>query len=146
VHEFTGVFRGKPARFRVTSVTGHVYSLDFATGVEDWGSTDGTRLFSHAVRKTTSEPRAKKTCSHLHSVATGADVLILWLDCDREGENICFEVIDHTEQWMNRPPAHSGGGGGGDDVQQIYRARFSAISGPDIRRAMQVSQLSLYFE
>ena len=29
VHEFTGTFEGKPALFRITAVTGHVFSVDF---------------------------------------------------------------------------------------------------------------------
>ena len=62
---------------------------------------------------------------HLSNEAKGCDYLVLWLDCDREGENICFEVMDQV-----LPSMHKVNG------QQIFRAKFSAISEPEIQHAM----------
>jgi DNA topoisomerase-3 len=39
---------------------------------------------------------------YLASVAQKCDFLILWLDCDREGENICFEVIGVVRNSMRQ--------------------------------------------
>jgi DNA topoisomerase IA len=71
--------------------------------------------------------RQAHVCKHLQSEARGADFLVLWLDCDREGENICFEVMDATLGALR--PARPG-------QRQVFRARFSAISSAEMRHAM----------
>ena len=63
----------------------------------------------------------------LASEGKGADFIVLWLDCDKEGENICFEVLDIVEPVMSR---------GGRD-QTVYRAHFSAITDSDIKAAFR---------
>lgn len=55
----------------------------------------------------------------------GCSYLVLWLDCDKEGENICFEVM-HA---VSIPNVHS--------KEVTYRAKFSAITEKDIKYAMQ---------
>lgn len=62
---------------------------------------------------------------HLSHEAKGCDYLVLWLDCDREGENICFEVMEQTLPVMHK--VHG---------QQVFRAKFSAISEVEIKKAM----------
>lgn len=71
-------------------------------------------------------------CRHLQQEAKGCDYLVLWLDCDREGENICFEVMDNTVKQLNRV-----------NGQQVFRARFSAITAPEIKAAMVRGDLQL---
>ena len=56
----------------------------------------------------------------LSLAARGAHVICLWLDCDREGENICFEVLRVCEPVMAPHPR-------GPKAQRIFRAKFSSL-------------------
>lgn len=80
-------------------------------------------LFEAPVEKIEANEKAHVP-RHLKNEAMGCDTVILWLDNDREGENICFEVIDTIKNKLNRP-------------HQILRAKFSAVTKQDIDRAMK---------
>ena len=102
VHEFERDFNGARCHFKVTAVIGHVLSIDFPAKFQSW-DLDPAILFDAPVQNKEATPKAR-VVEHLEREAKGASHLILWLDCDREGENICFEVIDACA------PGHAGGG------------------------------------
>jgi DNA topoisomerase-3 len=132
VYEFNGQFMGRPSFFRVTAVTGHIYSLDFPAKYQNWDAVDPMELFS-APTVHTSEGRASGIVRHLQHEARGMDTLVLWMDCDREGENICFEVIRTISSVMKMKfnPSNSTTG-----PCNVFRAKFSAVTAKDIEKAM----------
>lgn len=128
---------------RVTSVTGHVFSTDFPAHYQNWDAIDPLELYSAPVLHS---PDGKGgIVKHLEREARGMDYLVLWLDCDREGENICFEVIRCVTAAMKQPqsfrqPSQFSSKGSRYTTQQnpqtIFRARFSAVTPKDIEKAM----------
>jgi len=57
-------------------------------------------------------------------LSQGIDFLCLWLDCDKEGENICFEVIRNCMK--NLPKNY---------MDHVFRAKFSSLVESDIQIA-----------
>ncbi|KAJ8675437.1 hypothetical protein QAD02_011223 [Eretmocerus hayati] len=125
VHEWVGQFRNESVNFKMTSVCGHVMSLDFIGKYNNWDKVDPVELFSCPTEKKEAVPKLKIP-SFLAKEGGYCDYLILWLDCDKEGENICFEVIQAVQQGSFKKL----------DPNDIWRAKFSAITDKDIKAAM----------
>ena len=77
----------------MTSVAGHVYSTDFPREYGGWDKVPPVKLFDAPTVKKL-EKSSFKVKTLLQKQSAGVDFVVLWLDCDREGENICFEVLD----------------------------------------------------
>ncbi len=110
---------------KVTSVAGHVFNVDFPSQYQSWDSVDPAELFDAPIKKT---PCKGSVVKHLQDEARGVDFIVLWNDCDREGENINFEVLDCCMHLMKS-------GGGSSNYDRVYRAHFSAINPSDIIKA-----------
>lgn len=120
VWQYQGEFKGFKANFRVTSVTGHMYSRDFDKKIDSW-KVDPKKLFDE---ETVQIPSSVALCKHIQTIGKNTDILCLWLDCDREGENICFEVIDNLKGSLKFPRE-----------DYIFRAKFSSLASKDIQYA-----------
>ncbi|KAH8362529.1 hypothetical protein KR084_012608 [Drosophila pseudotakahashii] len=126
-HEWTGNFRNEGSvHFRMTSVCGHVMSLDFISKYNSWDKVDPVELFGCPTEKKETNPKQHMRTFLAHE-ARGCDYLVLWLDCDKEGENICFEVMDAVQHVIHNVYSK----------QVTYRAHFSAITDKDIKGAME---------
>jgi DNA topoisomerase IA len=114
---------GIPTRclITVTSVVGHIFSLGFDT--HNQTRPDPADFFRLPVAKQEEGTSSKlRVVDHLRALAGDSDHLVLWLDCDPEGENIAHEVIAVTRRAIGK--------GGTRDIgeKRIHRARFSAIT------------------
>ncbi|GMH10402.1 hypothetical protein Nepgr_012243 [Nepenthes gracilis] len=122
IYEFNYAIQGQPCQMLVTSVTGHLMELEFDERYKKWYSCDPADLYHAPVRKHVPEDKVdiKRT---LQEEARKCHWLILWLDCDREGENIAFEVVQVCTE--------------GNHQLNIWRARFSALTDREIHEAVQ---------
>lgn len=123
VYEVTTQLNGQPCRMIITSVLGHMMELkvdDSFSG--SWASTNPLGLFSCNVYKVFNKAaeNLKKT---LQAEVRRCDGLMLWLDCDLEGENIAFEVMSCCSEVKRG--------------LQVFRAKFSALNDRDIQRALR---------
>ncbi|KAM7428568.1 hypothetical protein ABFA07_020472 [Porites harrisoni] len=122
IYEFEYNILGNNSSMVMTSLSGHMMTLDFTASHQKWHSCSPVALFSAPVKKFVGENflPIKRT---LEREVRGCGVLIIWTDCDREGENIGFEVIDVCKNI--RPNI------------RIYRAKFSEITHQSVTRAVQ---------
>ncbi|KAJ7451735.1 DNA topoisomerase [Mycena galericulata] len=110
------------AQFTVTCVSGHLTSHDFPETHRSWHSCDPLSLFDAPVESFTSKD-SKDIETNLMKEARRADMLMIWTDCDREGEHIGSEV----KRVCRRAKPNI----------VVKRARFSAIIAQQIHNAAQ---------
>ncbi|XP_032591611.1 DNA topoisomerase 3-alpha isoform X2 [Drosophila grimshawi] len=122
VYDFEAQVRGQNAKMVMTSVSGHLMQVDFLASYRNWLNVDPRSLFDAPIRKTVGEnyEPIKRT---LEREVRGCQGLIIWTDCDREGENIGYEIINVCR--AIKPSL------------TVYRASFSEITTASVRRALQ---------
>ena len=93
IWEFPYTVENRQCTMAFTSVTGHLMEVDFEPAHKGWHSCNpGVLIEGAPVVKQVARDKGA-VAENLQKEARRASWLILWLDCDREGENICFEVI-----------------------------------------------------
>ncbi|KAH7341007.1 DNA topoisomerase [Rhizoctonia solani] len=108
--------------YTMTAVSGHLTEKDFGAALRSWSSCDPFQLFDAPIETRVSKD-GEKIERNLLSEARGAQMLMIWTDCDREGENIGAEV---EAVCLRSNPR-----------MRVKRARFSAIIPAQIHRAAQ---------
>ena len=107
-----------------TSVRGHLASQDFNSALYGWQKCEPVALFEAPIEtfyRNDMEPLQRM----IARLSQQVQYVILWLDCDREGEAIGEEVRHVCLQASRQlTPRH------------IFRAKFSTVLAPEIERAL----------
>ncbi|KAH9386353.1 DNA topoisomerase III [Nematocida major] len=119
VHKFQCSFAGQEAQMVFTSVLGHLYSLQFERKTA-WHEIDPVQLFDEKVcwEIPANMQDVSKTLSELSAQCS---MLVIWTDCDREGENIGMQIANLVK----------------DKIGTVRRARFSGLSRYEVLRALE---------
>ncbi|XP_019961551.2 DNA topoisomerase 3-alpha [Paralichthys olivaceus] len=122
IYEYEYHLFGQNVSVSMTSVSGHLLGLEFKAPFQKWHSCNPQLLFDAEVEKYCPDNmiQIKRT---LEKEVRQCQALVIWTDCDREGENIGFEIID-----VCKAVKHN---------LQVFRAKFSEITPNSIQRACE---------
>ncbi|GAB1608228.1 hypothetical protein Ahia01_001107000 [Argonauta hians] len=122
IYEFQYQLFNKNCTMVMTSVSGHLLGMEFTGIYKKWTMCNPVSLFDANIEKYCPSDflNIKKT---LEEEIRKCQTLVIWTDCDREGENIGFEVIQVCQAVKSNI--------------NIYRAKFSEITPQAVSRACQ---------
>ena len=108
-----------------TSVSGHIQEIDFDDGAKKWGSVSNSSLLETGTTKMSKYVKGEfdDLKIELENRAKTVQYLVLWLDCDREGEAIAEEVASICLA-KNRG-------------LKVFRAHFSTVLMQEISKALR---------
>jgi DNA topoisomerase-3 len=105
----------------MTSLSGHLMSTDFEEPYRsNWNLCSPVDLFTAPLVRFVN-PDFEGIFKTLDAEAKRCDSIVIWTDCDREGENIGFEVLEICQK-ANRN-------------LRVFRATFSAFIPREIHQA-----------
>ncbi|XP_065540765.1 DNA topoisomerase 3-alpha isoform X2 [Lathamus discolor] len=122
IYEYDYQIFGQNVTMVMTSVSGHLLAHDFKMPFRKWHSCNPLALFDAEIEKYCPENYMdiKRT---LEREIQQCQALVIWTDCDREGENIGFEII-HVCKAVKPNLC-------------VFRARFSEITLHAVRTACE---------
>ena len=116
---------GRRCSISVTSTCGHIFTTELqpVPQTHHTHKSDHEVVFTSKARKVVA-PSSQKlgVKDHLQQEATGRTWLCLFLDCDREGESIGFEVVKALPHFT---------------PDRVWRASFSSLAPAEVQRAMR---------
>ncbi|KAL1916274.1 uncharacterized protein VTP21DRAFT_5891 [Calcarisporiella thermophila] len=121
-YDFDYKIGGNLVSMTMTSLLGHIMSRDFPSQYHRWESIPPVVLFEAPVEKRVSEDK-NAIAANIRSEARHCQEIMIWTDCDREGECIGVEAIEIAREANRRI--------------RVTRARFSAYTPRDIHAACQ---------
>lgn len=99
----------------MTSVAGHLSGVDFDGNEYGWGKSSPFALFDAPLVENM-DRNQQQIANNIKKETRNADILMIWTDCDREGEYIGWEIYQVAQKSNGRLQ---------DD--KVYRAIFSHI-------------------
>jgi DNA topoisomerase-3 len=93
IYEYQCMVHGIQANMVMTSVFGHLLNMEFHEQFRKWWSCHPVQLFDLPVERGVEEENMINIKKSLEKEVRGCKLLIIWTDCDREGENIGMEVV-----------------------------------------------------
>ncbi|CAG8504504.1 15994_t:CDS:10 [Dentiscutata heterogama] len=106
----------------MTSVLGHLMAYDFPPEYQNWTQVSPLALFDAPTEKHVIRG-IEAVRDNIAKEARNAEQIMIWTDCDREGENIGSEIVAVCR--------------GANSRIRVSRAKFSAIISQQIRHAWQ---------